>query len=148
MGVSSLSTLKTLTSSCLETMLGQVRAKMLIRKLHAIVRTRIRLSETISLGMQSPSADFVNRSVVTSVKGGGGGDAVVSSFQRFAGHMQRLVRANDCRPRVGEQRTHACALRRRAQVTGDAMQTGDDAAAIESGHTAQVGGSVVRATNF
>jgi hypothetical protein len=107
MGVSSLSTLKTLTSSCLETMLGQVRAKMVIRKLHATVRTRIRLSETISLGMQSPSADFVNRSVVTSVKGGGG-DAVVSSFQRFAGHMQRLVRANDCRPRVGEQSTHAC----------------------------------------
>ena len=71
MGVSSLSTLKTLTSSCLETMLGKVRAKMVIRKLHAIVRTRIRLSETISLGMQSPSADFVNRSVVTSVKGGG-----------------------------------------------------------------------------
>ena len=106
MGVSSLSTLKTLKSSCLETMLGQVRAKMVIRKLHATVRTRIRLSETISLGMQSPSADFVNRSVVTSVKGGG--DAVVSSFQRFAGHMQRLVRANDCRPRVGEQSTHAC----------------------------------------
>ena len=62
--------------------------------------------------------------------------------------MQRLVRANDCRPRVGEQRTHACALRRRAQVTGDAMQTGDDTAAIESGSTAQVGGSEVRATNF
>ena len=91
------------------------------------------------LGCKISIRRLFNRSVVTSVKGGGC-DAVVSSFQRFAGHMQRLVRANDCRPRVGEQRTHACALRRRAQVTGDAMQTGDDTAAIESGHTAQVGG--------
>ena len=60
LGVESMETLKALSLTCLETMLGIIRTKMLLRKLHETVRTSIRRSETLPLKMQSPSADPFN----------------------------------------------------------------------------------------